>query len=164
MDGRELRRDHTSVEYLSLMRTLMVGFVKHGTISDRRSLKRWVFNVCPGAVVYTVRLLLFQLPGWLCCEYLLLNPLHSQVNEGLMSSCAVTLVEWHINVRCWSCTSAYCSQETFYVGNTLTSVYVYGLCFIHAMSAYTQWNHRYLMYLWLKSLSVSHRCFKSIAA
>lgn len=115
MDGRELRRDHKSVEYLSLMRTLIVGFIKHSTIADRRSLKRWVFNVCPGVVVNIVKLLLFQLPGWLCCEYLLLNPLHSQVNEGLMSSCAVTLVEWHINVRCWSCTSAYCSQETFYV-------------------------------------------------
>lgn len=30
--------------------------------ADRGSLKRCVFSVCPGAVVYTVKLLLFQLP------------------------------------------------------------------------------------------------------
>lgn len=63
---RELRRTKKNLEgfiNLSLMRTVTVGPIKHGTIADRGNLKRWVFNVCPGAVVYTLKLLLFQLSG-----------------------------------------------------------------------------------------------------
>lgn len=63
---RELRRTKKNLEgfiNLRLMRTLTVGPIKHGTIADRGNLKRWVFNVCPRAVVYTLKLLLFQLSG-----------------------------------------------------------------------------------------------------